>query len=180
MAIDLSKISQKELDQMIKEEALRRRAEMLSESKKNLRIKQLQETKERLEAELASLNETMDMEEGLLGKLFGGGGDEKRKQMVVNLLSHPNKGPELLKYASDEQIAQFKQYAPAKAASIDKFVQSGGRKEVNPDRVESYIKAYLDGAKYVKLDPKTGKYVDAALVPGNVGSAFAEGKKPKA
>lgn len=182
MPIDFSKFSQEELDQIIKEEALRRRAEMLSESKKKARINQLLEAKKALETELKTLSEDMDMEEGLLSKLgFGGGGDDRRKQTVITILSHPVKGPELLKYASDEQIAQFKQYMPQKAQAIDSFVKSGGRKAANPDRVESYIKVNGEGAKSIRFDPATNTYSDTTKMAGaNPGSAFTEGGTPQA
>lgn len=177
MAIDLSKISKEELDQLIKEEALRRRAEMLSESKKKARVAQLAEAKKALEAELKSIDESVDIEEGIMSALgLGGGADAKRKQVVISLLSHPNKGPELLRYADDKQIAQFKQYMPEKAAAIDRFIQGGGRKAIDSKRAESYIAAYAGGAKYVAFDAKAGKYVDTGNVPGNATNAFAEGE----
>ncbi len=182
MPIDFSKFSQEELDQIIKEEALRRRAEMLSESKKKARINQLLEAKKALETELKTLSEDMDMEEGLLSKLgFGGGGDDKRKQTVITLLSHPVKGRELLKYASDEQIAQFKQYMPQKTQAIDNFIKGGNRKVIDANRVESFIKVNMDGAKSVRFDPATSTYSDTTQLRGaNPGSAFAEGGEPQA
>ena len=173
MPIDFSKFTQEELDQIIKEEALRRRAEMLSESKKKARINQLLEAKKALEIELKTLSEDMDMEEGLLSKLgFGGGGDDKRKQTIITLLSHPVKGPELLKYASDEQIAQFKQYMPQKAQAIDNFLKGGNRKAIDGNRVESFIKVNMDGAKSVRFDPATSTYTDTTRGGANAANAF--------
>ena len=181
MAIDLSKISKEELDQLIKEEALRRRAEMLSESKKNARVAKLNEAKKALEKELKSIDESVDIEEGIMSALgFGGGGDAKRKQTVISMLSHPVKGRELLKYASDAQIAQFKQYAPEKTQVIDNFIKGGGRKVVDANRVESYISVYAAGAKSVKFDPATNSYSDSSVSGAHASNAFTEGGTPQA
>lgn len=175
MKIDLSKISQHELDSIIKEEALKIRAEMLASQKKKAKLAQLNEMKKSLEIELSSL----DLEEGFLGAMFGGGGggDAKRKQMVLNLLQHPNKGPVLLQYASDDQLAQFKQYMGGDQKGwIEWAIQKklNGKRTPDPARVDSYINFFVSGGKSPKWDGR--QYVDAAKVSGDVGSAFAEGE----
>ncbi len=172
--IDLSKISQEELDSLIKEEVLRIKADMLSENKKMAQVALLSETKKALEKELADMNESM--EEGILGGLFGGGNkDAKRKQAIIHLLNHPNKGPELLTYASPEQIEQFKQMAPDRAKAIDSFLaRLGSKKQLDPQRAESYINVLVNGGKYIKWDPDKKTYIDTGNVKGAVSGAFAE------
>lgn len=175
MAIDLSKISKEELDAIIKEEALRRRAEMLSESKKKAQVKRLMEHKKALENELKALDEMAGMEEGIFGKLMGGGGDARRKEAIAELLNHKVKAPELLTYASPEQIAEFKAVMPNKANAIDGFVAKYGTKN-DPQRADAYINALMSGNKYPKWDEKSRQYVDTAQVGGNPSNAFAEGE----
>lgn len=154
---------------------------MLSESKKKARVAKLNEAKKALETELKNIDEAVDIEEGIMSALgFGGGGDAKRKQTVISLLSHPHKGPELLKYADDAQIAQFKEYMPQKSQAIDNFIRGGNRKAIDAKRVESYISVYAAGAKSVKFDPATNTYSDSSISGANAGNAFGEGDVPQA
>lgn len=167
MKIDLSKISKKELDSIIKEEALKIRAEMLANQKKKAKIAHLNEMKKSLEEELNSLN----LDEGILGKIFGGGGKQendpaRRQQMIVNLLKHPNKGMALLQYASPEQVQEFKALLGNNAGIVDSIISKrlGGKTLNNADRAEKYIKFFLKGGSMPKWDQATGDYVDAARV----------------
>jgi hypothetical protein len=185
MNIDLSKITQTELDKIIKEEALKIKAEMLRESKMTPKQKKLVLEKRRLESELAKLNESPDLEEGIFGKLFGGNGgnnDKARSQMVLNLLKHPVKSTVLLTYASPEQLEQFKSYMPEdKKSWIDWSVRKLGAKKMNdPARTESYIKFFMDGGKNPTWDAQTHQYSDVGKMTGNVSTAFAEGDQPQA
>jgi len=166
MKIDLSKISQEELDSIIKEETLKIRAEMLANQKKKAKIAHLNEMKKSLEAELDSL----DLDEGILGKLFGGnkGGNDpaRRQQMIVNLLNHPNKGMALLQYASPEQVQEFKSYLGNKAGLVDAIIAKrlGGKTMNDPKRAEKYINFFLQGGSMPKWDAATSDYLDAARV----------------
>lgn len=177
MKIDLSKISKKELDSIIKEEALKIRAEMLANQKKKAKIAHLNEMKKSLEEELNSLN----LDEGILGKIFGGGGKQendpaRRQQMIVNLLKHPNKGMALLQYASPEQVQEFKALLGNNAGIVDSIISKrlGGKTLNNADRAEKYIKFFLKGGSMPKWDQATGDYVDAARVGAGAANAFSE------
>ncbi len=178
MKIDLSKISQEELDAIIKEEALKIRAAMLAEQKKKAKIAHLNEMKKTLEKELSNLN----LDEGLLGKMFGGGGgDAKRKQAVLNLLKHPNKGPVLLQYADDSQLAQFKQYMNGDKDNwiewaIKRFLNNKRTPDAN--RADSYINFFANGGDKPRWDAATHQYVDAAQMAAGAANAFSEEIKP--
>ncbi len=180
MNIDLSKITQAELDQIIKEEAMKIKAEMLHESKVTPQQKKLMMEKKALEAELKKLDEYSDIEEGIFGKLFGGNGGA-RKQMVLNLLKHPTKSAVLLTYASPEQVAEFKSYMPAEKQDwIDWSIKRLGTKKMNdPARAESYINFHEKGGVNPTWDSAKHQYADAGRVSGNALSAFAEGSTPR-
>lgn len=175
MKIDLSKISQEELDAIIKEEALKIRAEMLASQKKKAKISQLQEMEKSLETELKSLN----LDEGLFGGLFGGGGgDAKRKQAVLNLLKHPTRGPVLLTYADDNQIAQFKAYMGGDQKGWLPWALKRVKRIPDAKRADSYINFFASGGDKPRWDAATHQYVDAAQIGANAASAFSEQQKP--
>lgn len=181
MNIDLSKINKEHLDQIIKEEVLRLKAERLNESKVDPRQKKLMMEKSKLESELKALLESSGLEEGIFGSMFGGGGNKNaaaRKQAVLNLLSHPNKSKVLLTYASPEQMEEFKSYLPADKQdfinwTIKKFIP---KKENDPARTESYIQFFMKGGKNPAWDAAKHQYADAGSVSGNASTAFAEGE----
>ena len=191
MNIDLSKITQAELDQIIKEEAMKIKADMLRESKMTSQQKRLMMEKKILEDQLKRLDESPDIEEGILGKLFGGnkadGAARKqdgaaRKQAVLNLLKHPTKKDVLLMYASPEQIAEFKTYVPAdKQSWVDWAIKKLGAKKVNdPARAESYIAFHEKGGVNPSWDATRHQYTDAGQISGTAATAFGEGDLPQA
>lgn len=177
MKIDLSKISKEELDSIIKEEALKVRAEMLADRKKKAKIAHLNEMKKTLEEELKSL----DLDEGILGKLFGGQGNNsaRRRQMVLNLLSHPNKAMALLQYASPKQVEEFKSYLGDKAGMIDSIIAKrlGGKTLNVPERADKYINFFLQGGSMPKWDAATNDYLEAARVGTGAAHNFQREQK---
>jgi len=184
MNIDLSKITKADLDQIIKEEVLKIKAEMLSESKLDPQQLKLMLEKRKLENELKQLSESPDLEEGILGRMFGGGNkDGAEKQTVLNLLKHPQKSVVLLTYASPEQLARFKSYmAPDKQDYIDWAIKKyiGPKKVNDPKRAESYIKFFMDGGNNPVWDAASHQYSDAGRVGGTAATAFGESDLPQA
>lgn len=185
MAIDLSKISQTQLDRIIKEEALKIKAEMLNETALNPRQRKLMEEKLALEKELGKLDEMADLEEGIFGSLFGSdkGADKNgaaRKQAVLNLLKHPQKVKVLLTYATPEQVAEFKSYMPAdKQSFIDWTIRKLPNKIDDAARADSYIQFHMNGGNNPAWDAAKHQYLDAGQVKGSVSSAFGEGEAPQ-
>lgn len=180
MKIDLSKISKEELDSIIKEETLKVRAEMLADHKKKAKIAHLNEMQKALEEELKSLG----IEEGIFGKLFGGQGNAandpaRRKQMVLNLLGHPNKAMALLQYASPEQVEEFKSYLGDKAGMVDSIIAKrlGGKTLNVPQRADKYINFFLQGGSMPKWDAATSDYLDAARVGTGAAHNFQREQK---
>lgn len=177
----MTKISKAHLDRIIKEEALKIKAEMLKESQLDPRQQKLMEEKQKLEKELSALNESPGLEEGIFGSLFGGGDKgAARKDAVLKLLKHPNKSKVLLTYASPEQVAEFRTYLPPGNHSlIDVTLKQLRNKAEDPARAESYIKFFMDGGNNPSWNAASHQYMDAGQISGSASSAFSEGEGPQ-
>lgn len=178
--VDLSKITQEELDQIIKEEALKIKQEMILESRLTPKQKKLMQEKEMLESTLKEMMDSPDLEEGIFGKLFGGGNkNEARKQTVLRLLKHPAQSQVLLMYATPEQIQEFKSYMPdGKQEWVDWAVKKLGTKKLHDGpRADSYISFFMNGGKHPTWDAQSQQYADSGSIGGGVSTAFAEGEE---